>query len=50
MVGDVLVGELQLTGPLDGGLLQQKGGQALVQALPHDLLHQPHDFGEPAGH
>ena len=35
---------------LDRGLLQQKGGQPLVQAFPHGLLHQPHDVGKPAGH
>ena len=30
--------------------LQQKRGQPLVKALPHDLLHEPHDLGEPGGH
>ena len=50
MIGNGLMGDLQHAAPLDGSLLQQKGRHPLVQALPHDLLHQPHDLGEPAGH
>ena len=41
VVGDPLVGESEYGGILQPGLLQQEGGQALVDALPHDLLHQP---------
>ena len=50
MVGNGLVGDFQLIRPLNGRLLQQEGRQPFVQALPHDLLHQPHDLGESAGH
>ena len=41
---------LQRPAPLYGGFLQQKRGQAPVQALPHDLLDQPHHIGKPGRH
>ena len=50
MVGDFLVGQIQRLAALQGALLQQELGQPLVEPLPHDLLHQPHDLGKPAGH
>ena len=47
--GDLLVGDLQGGGLLDPGFLHQKARQSLVEALPHDLLHEPHDLGEVVG-
>ena len=48
MVGDFFMGDLQRLSPLQGAFLQKEGSQAFVEALPHDLLHQPHHIGEPA--
>ena len=50
VVGDGLVGKAQHRRALNGGLLQQEGGHPLVQALPQDLFHQPHDLREPGRH
>ena len=50
MVADELMGDLEGFGAFQGGLLQQKGGQTLVKALPHDLFHPPHHLGEAGGH
>ena len=50
MVGDGLVGDGQPVRALNGGLLQQKGGNPLVHAPPHHLLHKPHDLREAPGH
>ena len=50
MVGDDLMGDLQLVGIFDGGFLQKKGGQAFIQAFPEDLLDEPHDVGKTRGH
>ena len=50
MVGDLFVGNLQDIGFFQAAFLYEKVGQTLVEALPHDLFHQPHDFGEPGGH
>ena len=50
MVGDGLVGEPQFLCPLDARLLQQKRRYPLVQALPHDLLDEPHDLRKAGGH
>ena len=50
MVGDGLVGDFQCTASLDGGLFQEERRQAPVQALPHDLFHQPHHIRKAGGH
>lgn len=39
-----------MTGPFDRHFLQQECGYTLVETLPHDLLHEPHDIGEARGH
>ena len=46
MVGNLLVGNFQFPGFFQLRLLQQEGSQPLVNALPHDLLHEPHQLGE----
>ena len=50
MVPDNFMGQLQLIAALQPRLVQQERRQPLVKAFPHDLLHQPHDLGKPAGH
>ena len=50
MVGNGLVGDFQLVGPLNGNFLEQKGGHPPIHALPHKLLHPAHDLRKPAGH
>ena len=50
MSGNIFVGDLQLPASLDGRFLQQKSGDALIKALPHNLLDQPHHVGKPGGH
>ena len=48
MGGDFFVGDFQNGGIFQLLLFQQEGGQPLVKALPHNLLHQPHQVGEVA--
>ena len=50
MVGDGFMGELQLPASLNGGLLQQKSRDALIQTFPHDLFDEPHHIGKPRRH
>ena len=48
VIGDPFVGDPKGSGSFQGTLFQQKSGQTFVQALPHDLLHQPHDLRKTA--
>ena len=50
VIGNGLMGDFQMTGPFDRHFLQQECGYTLVETLPHDLLHEPHDIGEARGH
>ena len=45
--GNGLMGNGQPLRFLNGYLLKQKSGNPSVHALPHDLLHQPHDLRKP---
>ena len=44
------MGQPQGGGPFNDGFFQQKGSQALVKALPQDLLNEPHHLGKPCRH
>ena len=48
MVGNFFVGDFQNGSSLQLGFFQQKGGQSLVEAFPHNLLHEPHYLGKAA--
>ena len=50
MIGNGLMCDAQFIAPLNSGLFQQKSRYPLIHMLPHDLLYQPHDLGEPACH
>ncbi len=45
-----LVCNFQRVAVLDRGFFQEKGGDAFVETLPHDLLNQPHHVGKSGGH
>ena len=50
MAGNDLMGDPQIHRVLQRTFLQKERGQPLIEALPHDLLHEPHDIGEPGCH
>ncbi|MPM27771.1 hypothetical protein SDC9_74285 [bioreactor metagenome] len=50
MSGNFVVRNTQHVAAVQRALCQEKFRKALVKALPHNLLHQPHHLGKPGGH